>query len=412
MTSEQQGYPGPGQPPAASGATQTAAAPAGSLEQQLAALHADNSRLHAELATLRERSDAAAAARSAVIRGGARVLVPLLDRNGVVRSFSKMLQTTSSFAGPREQWPTRDQVLDDARRFGESCVRFFVRRRLFVLLFSLVATAIPIIQVYLVVQQNEIIENQNEFFRIQVYDVVSRSMTEGNRNARLMTGALLANAEPEFLADVVEETFDPDLAGVWRDEGEGASVRRLQDAAFRGYLVHAVRRSVEQQLASGADADELHPRTRSMIARVIEDAADRVPQVLTLGADGQRRGDELDEQVDNYLAQVGTVLQTYGRLSRSTDDSEAFVADVRRLLQRTVRMKIDGNRFEVAYRVALEGFVLDVGAGGKLGDPATPPSTDDGERNAARSAGVAALREALGADALDWAALESQGTAP
>ncbi len=410
VTPDQHGYPPQGQPPVAPGGTH-AAAPAGHLEQQVAALQADNVRLTAELQSLQERGDAAAAARAAVIRGGARVLVPLLDRNGVVRSFSRMLQTTSAFAGPREQWPTRDKVLDDARGFGEACVRFFVRRRLFVLIFSLIATAIPIIQVYLVVQQNEIIENQNEFFRIQVYDVVARSMTEGNRNARLMTGALLANAEPEFLADVVEETFDPELAGVWRSDGQGAGQRRLQDAAFRGYLVHAVRRSVEHQVAAGADVDDLDPRTIKMVARVIEDAADRVPQVLSQGGQGPRTGDELDEQVDNYLAQVGAVMQVYGRVARTTGDTEAFAADVRTLLQRTSRMKIDGNRFELAYRVALENFLLDVGSGTKLADAPTVAPADDSERSTARTRGVEALREALGADALDYAQLAAQGTA-
>ena len=383
----------------------------GYLEQQFAALQADNVRLTAELQALRDRADAAAQARAAVIRGGAKVLIPLLDRNGVVRAFSRAVQTTSAFAGPREQWPTRDKVLDDARELGEACVRFFVRRRLFVLLFSLVATSIPLIQVYLVVQQNEIIENQNEFFRIQVYDVVARSMTEGNRNARLMTGALLANADSEFLADVVDETFDPELAGVWRSDGEGAGQRRLEDAAFRGYLVHAVRRSVEQQLAAGASVNDLAPRTSAMVARVVEDAADRVPQVLALGAQGQRKGDELDEQVDNYLAQVGEVLQMYGRFARTTGDAKVFNADLLTLLQRTVRIKVDGNRFEHAYRVALEGFLLDVGNAAKLGDPSTVTPHSDAERDALRARGIDALRDALGSDAVDWDALAAQGTA-
>lgn len=382
------------------------------LQQQIAALQQDNARLAAELEALRQRADASAQARAAVIRGGVRVLVPILDRYGVVRAFSKLVQTVSAFAGPREQWPTRDQVLDDARKFGETGVRFVVRRRMFVLLFSLIATAIPVIQVYLVVQQNEIIENQNEFFRIQVYDVVSRSMTEGNRNARRMTGALLANAEPEFLADVIHETFDPDLSGVWRSEGEGAAERRLEDAAFRGYLAHAVRRSVDNRIAAGADLDDLSPRTEAMVARVVEDAADRVPQVLALGAEGARTGNELDEQVDFYFEQVGGVLELYGRIARTTGEAEAFHADVEKLLSRTQKMRLEGNRFAVAYRVALESFLLDVGRGASLEDPPQSAPGETSERDALRTKGIDALRSAIGGDALDWDTVAEQGTAP
>ena len=407
MPSDPQGTPA--YPPQAQAAPQAPAAP---LEHQIAALQQDNARLAAELEALRQRADASAQARSAVIRGGARVLIPILDRHGVVRAFSKLTQTLSAYGGPRENWPPREQVLDDARSLGEAGVRFVVRRRLFVLLFSLIATAIPVIQVYLVVQQNEIIENQNEFFRIQVYDVVSRSMTEGNRNARRMTGALLANAEPEFLADVVQETFDPELSGVWRSEGEGAAVRRLEDAAFRGYLAHAVRRSIANRLATGADWDELSPRTESMVARVVEDAADRVPQVLALGADGARTGNELDEQVDFYFEQIGGVLELHGRIAKTTGQTEAFYAGVEKLLSRTGKMRLADNRFAVAYRVALESFLLDVGSGASLEDP--PPSApgDPAERDALRTKGIDALRDAIGGDALDWDVVAEQGTAP
>jgi len=382
----------------------------GQLEQQVAALLADNARLSGELQLIREQNEAATKARGAVIRGGARLLIPMLDRNGVVRSFSSFVQILSGFAGPSAGWPQREEILDGGRNFAEACVRFAVRRRTSLLLFSLIATAIPVIQIYLVVQQNAIIQNQNEFFRIQVYDVVSRSMTEGNRNARLMTGALLANAEPEFLADVVAETFDPELVGVWGDQGKGASRRRLEDAAFRGYLAHAVGRSVERQLIAGED---LTPRTHEMVARVVQDAVDRVPQVIGIGgepAPNEARSAELDEQVNNYLAQLGFVLRLHGQIARSADDSEAFFAAVRTLLQRLVKMRVAGNRFELAYRVALEEFLLDVGNETKLGAAMVAP-TDPDAREAGRARGIEILRETLGQDALDWDALREQGTA-
>jgi hypothetical protein len=163
-------------------------------QQQLQALYADNEALRAELQRIREREQATAELRANLLRGGGRLLVPLLDRAQVVRSFARLAETTSEFAGPIDRWPARERVLSDARTFMESCVRFAVRRRLFLLIFSLLASAIPIVQVWLVVQQNRIIGNQTEMFEVQVYDLVARSMTEGDRNARLMTGALLSRA--------------------------------------------------------------------------------------------------------------------------------------------------------------------------------------------------------------------------
>ena len=177
-------------------------------EQQVQILLEENRALRDELARIEERAEAAKQAKARLMRGGLRVLLPLLDRQKVARNFAKLTGTVSDFAGPRSRWPSREQVLADAREFMTSCVRFVIRRRLFLLVFTLIAAAVPAFQLWLVVQQNDIIENQNKFFEIQVYDIVSRSMTEGDRNARQMTSALLANAELEFLQGVVEEAFD------------------------------------------------------------------------------------------------------------------------------------------------------------------------------------------------------------
>ena len=119
-------------------------APYQSLEQQVHALQEENRSLRAELERIEQRAAAAQEARVRLIRGTWRIMVPLLDRNRVVRSFSRLAQTTSDFANPMSQWPPKEQVLADARDFMESCVRFMIRRRTLILLFSLLATAVPV----------------------------------------------------------------------------------------------------------------------------------------------------------------------------------------------------------------------------------------------------------------------------
>ena len=377
------------------------------LEAHLAALQAENHALRQELEGIRARTEAVAAARATVLRGGARLLVPLLDRQKVVRSFAKLAATMSGFAGPMQGWPAREQVLLDARTFMESCVRFVIRRRLFVMLFALLAAAIPFIQILLVVQQNKIIENQNEFAKIQVYDVVSRSMTEGDRNARLMTGALLSNADPEFLRAVVEEAFSPDLAGTYRQEGLNAEKRRLEDAAFRGYLARAVVRSVEHR-APTERARTLWDQTRPMLHWILADAESRVSAILRLGESNAPIDDELAEQVDHYLIQVGTAAGIYARLARAVDESDDFHVDLLPLLERVSAHTIRGNRFELAHRYALERLLFEIALEPKLGDPLPDPSAGDGSPEEVLARGLERLRAALGNDRVRWDALGKQ----
>jgi hypothetical protein len=289
----------------------------------------------------------------------------------------------------------------------ESCVRFVVRRRMLILLFSLLASAIPAIQIWLVVQQNEIIENQNEFFEIQVYDIVSRSMTEGDRNAKLMTGALLSKADLAFLHGVVEEAFNPELAGVSRAEGVQARTRRLEDAAFRGHLVRAVARGVEHRAAT-EEAEVLYEKAQPMLRRILEDAAGRVPAVMKLGEGDTELDGALAEQVDNYLMQVGEALRVYGRLARSTDEHDAFHRDIEALLRRMAKIDAGSSAFEQAYRAALEDFLFEMALRPTLADPPIDWSGADLSPEQARSQGLQALREELGADAVDWDALAAQ----
>ena len=376
------------------------------LEQSLAGLSAENAQLRAQLDALHGKQAQAQETRTRAVRGGARLLIPLLDRNHVVRSFGKLTETIGGFTGPKDVWPSREAILEDARTFMESCVRFTVRRRTFFWVFSLFAAAIPMIQLWVVVQQNEIISNQNEFFEIQVHDVVSRSMTEGDRNARLMTGALLSRANLSFLADVVDEAFDPDLAGIYSAQGVDAASRRLQDAAFRGFLMRAVARGIE--LRSADDEDELAAVAQPMLKKILVDAADRVPQLLHFGEDGAKLDGELQEQVANYLFQLGAVIRVYGRLARTTDREEEFAADLRPFLKRVAGVPLANNRFRDVYTIALEGVAFDAATERTLTDPAVDFDSGDQDPEALAREGIDKLRATLGDDGIAWDAFAKQ----
>lgn len=367
-------------------------------------LQEENQELRAQLARIEQRAEAAQEARARLIRGGWRILIPLLDRQKVVRSFSRLTETASDFAGPPSRWPAREQVLADAREFLSACVRFAVRRRMIVFLFSIVAALIPAIQLWLVIQQNEIIENQNEFFEIQVYDIVARSMTEGDRNARQMTGALLSNAKPEFMQGVIAEAFDPHLQGVYRQESLDAVKRRLEDAAFRGYLVRAAARGVAQRgCGDDADIDVLFEQARPMFRQILADAAFRLPEVLRLGRQQGEVDDTVLEQVDNYMLQLGELLRVYGRLARAAEREKAFFADIRPLFERLAgRRDIEQSRFAMTYRVAMQELLFDLGM-----SPALCASAVDWEQSKATpeeafQRGLERLRKGMGDGAIDW----------
>jgi hypothetical protein len=388
------------------------------LHQQLYALQAENHALRQELARQAHQQQAAAERRAQVLRGGGRLLIPLLDRHKVVRSFGKLVETAGSFTGAREQWPSRDQVITDARLFLESMVRFAVRRRTLLLVFALLGAVVPAIQIWLVVQQNRIIdaqtkivEEQRKHSEIQVFDVVSRSMTEGDRNAKLMTGALLSRADPAFLAGVIEEAFDPELAGVYRTDEVNASARRLEDAAFRGYLARAAVRGIHRRIAAEpedaavAAAEQVVPT----LQRIVADAKLRVPEVLRLGESSQARDGALDEQVEGYLAQVGNAVRLYARLARLQGRTGPMLEDLRQLLERVAWSRLSESRFAKAQVHAMQALLVELALEPGVRDGLDPDWTKASMTpDEAYAKGLAVLREALGEDGIDWAAMTQQ----
>jgi hypothetical protein len=386
-------------------------APYQSLEQQVHALQEENRSLRAELERIEQRAAAAQEARVRLLRGTWRIMVPLLDRNRVVRSFAQLAQTTSDFANPMSKWPPKEQVLADARDFMESCVRFMIRRRTLILLFSLLATAVPALQIWLAHRQNEMIENQNDFFRVQVYDIVSRTMTEGDRNARQMTGALLANTKLEFLKGVVEEAFGSGFQwGAYRRGDIDALERRLEDAAFRSHLIRALVRGIQQRAAAeGDELDDLDTQVTRMIRQVLNDSADRVPQVLRLGRQEGDIDPALLEQVDYYLIQIGELLRVYGRLARTVGKEKQFFSDIRPLFVRMAgRREAGESRFAEVYQPIMQDFLFELALQPKLQAAPVNLGASGTTPDEALKVGLDRLRKGLGDKALDWALFASQ----
>jgi len=388
------------------------------LQQQLYALQAENHALRQELARVAQAQQAAADRRAQVLRGGGRLLIPLLDRQKVVRSFGKLVETTGGFTGPRELWPTREQIITDARSFLESLVRFAIRRRMLLLVFALLGSAIPLIQIWLVVQQNQIIEaqtriteEQRKHSEIQVFDVVSRSMTEGDRNAKLMTGALLSRADPAFLAGVIDEAFDPELVGIYSTKSVDDTTRRLEDAAFRGHLIRAAVRGIHRRIVAAPEEGlaSMTEQALPTLHRILDDAKARVPEVLPLGEGDRAVDGALDEQVEGYLAQVGWAMRLYVRLARAKGETGPMFDDLRQLLQRVKWSRLSESRFASvqvnALRELLTELALEPGPREALPTDWNAVGTTS---EATYAKGLAMLRQALGEDGIEWDALTRQ----
>lgn len=379
------------------------------LEQENRALREENRELRARLDAIDASKARAGEVRKKVFRGVLPLLVPLLDRQHVVRSFGQLVKTVSGFAGERSGWPSRDQVIDDARLFSEACVRFAIRRRTIMLLLGLAAGLVPAIQIWLVVQQNAIMDSQTELARIQIYDVIASSMTQGDRNSKLMTGALLANARLEFLGGVVEETFDPDLQNSYEEQSHIAGRRRIEDAAFRGYLLRALVRGVEHEHREGRGNRDLFLLARPMFKRVLADGAYRLPALLMSGRQAEGFDDSLAEEADFYIVQTGSLLRTYARLAESAGRERVLAEDIGPFFKRlSERQPQPESRFWLAYKTSMQDFLFDFGGAPDLDDPAVDVQSRRTTPDKALAAGLKRLRATLGEKAANWPSFERQ----
>jgi hypothetical protein len=343
--------------------------------QQLHALQQENAQLRKELAKRQKADDRAAKRRQRVLKEGGKFLLPLMDRKRVVRTFLELFETVSRFSEPREEWPNKEEIIDSSRKFALASLRFAIRRRLLMFLISLFALAVPGLQIYLVFKQNQIIENQNKYFRAEVYDIVARSLTSGDLNSKTLTGALLAATDIELVSGIVKQVFDD--TGVQFLEEESNLTRHLRDAAVRGYLIFAVTRVVEE--AKGYSAEELFAQTNESLRMVVNDAVHRVPEILR-ASDTATMDDELTEEVARYLFNIGRLMKKTWSLAIATDAEARFYATITPLIARTSRLRginLEDKPFaRVFFTNALQELLVDLALEPEFGKPLPPIPSD------------------------------------
>ncbi len=383
------------------------------LEQQIHALHNENQALRAELERIQQRAQRSRETKGKVARIGWRVLIPILDRHKVVRSFAKMANTASGFAGPADAWPTRDDVLVDAKTFIESCVRFVVRRRLFLLIFSIIASTIPIIQLIQIDKQNTIIENQNDFLEIQTYDILVKSLSEQGKRGddasfqTRLAGALMANVKLEFMEGVIEEAFDSEFGIALRPEELDDAELQYRKAGFRGHLMRSTARGVSRRARDGMELEELYPVAQPMFAAILRDAADRLPRVMRLGRG--EVGEDFEEDALYYIYQVGLVLKIYARLSRAVEEEEKFFDNARLLFQELSRSRfVAQSRFVPVFRATMTELLIDLGLETELSASVLDVDRAGVNPEEASGKGLEKLRAGLGDEEINWKQLQAQ----
>lgn len=337
------------------------------LHQQIQHLTHENNQLRAQLDSAAEDRDRSVQAKKTVLKVGWSVLFPLFDRMRVVRNFMKLFATASAFTGPREHWPERENLVEDAKQFSLSLMRFAVRRRAMMLLLSLTAFVIPGIQILLVYKQNQIIETQNNLFKVEVYDIVARGLTSGTSNSKLITGALLAG-QPDLVYDIIGEVFSSEGLGQ-NYQGAGGWTRAFEDAAVRGYLVKSLSRNLELQYEDGklAEEEQLH-RADAAFRLVVNDATLRVGSLM------RYRGGEDNgpiEEVRGYLFSLVTLLRVEYKLAVSMGTTDVYFRDVAPLIARIASRAASYGDSPLSSSIGmmLQEYLLDLGQGLGLGEP-------------------------------------------
>jgi hypothetical protein len=242
---------------------------------------------------------------------------------------------------------------------------------------------------------------------VQLFDVVARSMTEGDRNARTITGALLANADLDFLKNVMTEAFDPGAFSLYRREGLQATNRRAQDTGFRGNLIRAAVRAVDKRLEAGENPGTVLKQLRPVFVQILKDTEYRLPEVVRTGREEGELDGELTEEVDAYIGQVGALLKKYGRLARSADEAARYCQDILPLLARMSKISsVKNSTFSGTYRLVMEDFLLEVADESRLRDGNVQLGSRDPK--AVLKSGIDKLEAVYGPTAIDWPRFRQQ----
>ena len=335
---------------------------------EITRLREENEVLRAEL----QRRKALPRTRSVdALKFGGSFLIPMIDRQRVFRTFVAFFDEASFYTLPKENWPERERVLERARDFGLAVLRFFVKRRLAILLFSLLAFLVPLVQVWLVFQQNAIIENQNKYFNIQVYDIVAQSLTGGDTTAKQITTALLAREDFGLINGIIRSVFESDTGGAFTEEdAAGGRPLFLEETAARGHLVSAMEQAVENQATSGK-YQKIWDRTQETFGLVANDAADRVPQLLRIGKQAVVRDPTVGQECFRYLFSLSAFLRRTHSLSVTLGTEDAFYKGIAPMIDRLSRMRTGGDArpFVPVFVSAFHELLVDLAQKPKLGQP-------------------------------------------
>lgn len=370
-------------------------------EREIDALREENARLRAELDAVVDAEARAAGQRRKALFGGLRLLLmPALDRKRVVRNFVYLFKVGTRYTGPRQTWPRNEEVAEAAEAFAVSLLRFAIRRRLFLFLFSLIAVLVPAVQVYIALQQNRLVNMQNELITIEADDIVSRGVSSESLLTNELNGALLSGRDVEALNRMLNRIFSAQMGEMMGGLDFEASRRLyLQGTAGRAHLLlalgEALRRPQSEQALTPAALWRLvsDPHQGALSAAVDEAARGRLFSTLRTPR-AAFDSPKLEAECQRYLLGLSNVLRRAWALAVAADEREAFFRLLRPLMARVSQVEPDGDRPLVPTLVQTFGdFLIDLAVEPTFGqaDPALPADVDG-----ALKAGFVKLQRGVG----------------
>ncbi len=291
--------------------------------QEVSRLQHENADLKARLDKIEKSAQQSKEVKKQALKIGWSVFFPLFDRYRVVRSFMQLSNTVSNFTQDRSQWPDRETLVEETKAFAMSMLRFNIRRRTMMLMFSLVAFIVPGLQLVLVFNQNEMIERQNALFEIEVYDVVAKGLTSGTTHSKLITSALLARVDPKIIDQMATEVFEARFGSYDGASSDG----KWESAAIRGHFVRALLRNVNHRVQENEDPEEIFEQAHTTLDTIIRDANTLVPELLR-ASEIPENSKVAKEEIEDYLYNLPRLMGLYFRLAHHADAEDEFYKSV------------------------------------------------------------------------------------
>ena len=345
---------------------------------EITRLRAENEQLRAEL----KRRQALPRSRSIdALKFGGSFLLPMIDRQRVFRTFIAFFNEASYYTLPKEHWPQRELVLERARDFGLAMIRFFVKRRFVIFMFSLLAFLMPLVQVWLVFQQNAIIENQNKYFNIQVYDIVAKSLTGSDTTAKQITSALLAREDFQLVNGIIESVFASETGGSFTKQDVEGGALFLEETAARGHLISAMSQALETQEGKGAFAGTWE-QSKDTLGLVAGDAGERIAQLLPISRALAFQKPTVGQECFRYLFSLSSMLRRTHSLSVSLQTEADYYKAVAPLVSRLSQLRLtDRNApYVTVFVTAFHEVLIDIAQKPKFGQPIPPVDAKDVDR--------------------------------